>query len=87
MTFAIEFTKSAKKDMAALGRDVLRQVDKKILALALNPRPRGTEKLKGADNLWRIRVGDYRVIYSVEEGRLLVLVIRIAHRREVYRGY
>ena len=54
--------------------------------LADNPRPRGVEKLEGRENRYRIRVGDYRVIYEIHDEVLLVLVVRIGHRREVYRG-
>jgi len=60
-------------------------VARKIDALADNPRPSGAEKLKGAKDLWRIRSGNYRIIYTIQDEALLVLVIRIGHRREVYR--
>jgi hypothetical protein len=55
-------------------------------ALGDNPRPPGCVKLAGADDLWRIRVGQYRVVYAIREAELLVLVARVAHRRDVYRG-
>jgi len=61
-------------------------VARKIDALSGDPRPPGVEKLRGAENLWRVRVGDYRIIYTVRDEVVLVLVIRIGHRREVYRG-
>ncbi|WP_370452586.1 type II toxin-antitoxin system RelE/ParE family toxin [Corallococcus sp. CA054B] len=57
---------------------------KRIDALATEPRPVGAEKLKGSDYL-RIRIGDYRVIYQVEDGRLVVLIVELGHRREIYR--
>jgi mRNA interferase RelE/StbE len=57
----------------------------RIDGLANNPRPRDSEKLQGAEDLYRIRSGDYRIIYQIAEARLLVLVVRIGHRREVYR--
>ena len=53
--------------------------------LAQNPRPAGCAKLVGTANDWRIRVGDYRIIYEIHDTRLIVLVVRVAHRREVYR--
>jgi mRNA interferase RelE/StbE len=56
-----------------------------IDALAVNPRPPGCVKLAGEEIVWRVRVGSYRILYEIHEGRLVVLVIRIAHRREVYR--
>ena len=56
-----------------------------ILALAENPRPPGCLKLSGEESLWRIRVGDYRVVYQVQDAVLLVLVVKLGHRREIYR--
>ncbi len=55
-----------------------------IRALAHDPRPSGVTKLRGED-LWRIRVGDYRVVYAIEDQRLVVTIVRVGHRREVYR--
>ena len=77
---------AAVRDLGALERRNLVRVARRIDGLADNPRPPGVEKLKGAEGLWRVRVGDYRVIYTVRDEVLLVLVIRIGHRREVYRG-
>lgn len=56
----------------------------RVEALAQTPRPLGCKKLKGGDNVWRIRVGDYRVVYEVDDKARTVDVMRIAHRREVY---
>jgi mRNA interferase RelE/StbE len=85
MAYRIVMTAEARRNMLVLPRDVARRVDACILALAQTPRPPRTRKLKGAADLWRVRVGDYRVIYQVEDDRLLIVVIRIRHRREVYR--
>mgnify|MGYP001580816136 FL=1 len=54
-------------------------------ALAATPRPKGVKKLTGTDDLYRIRVGDYRIVYQIHDDRLIVLVVRIGHRRDVYR--
>ena len=54
--------------------------------LVANPRPLGCVKLKGEEDLWRIRVGDYRVVYTIEDNELIVLVVRVAHRKDVYQG-
>ena len=54
-------------------------------ALAANPRPKGVKKLSGPDDLYRIRVGDYRIVYQIHDDRLIVLVVRIGHRKDVYR--
>jgi mRNA interferase RelE/StbE len=60
------------------------RVARKIDALAQEPRPRGVERLKGEENLWRVRAGDFRIIYTIRDEVLLVLVVRVGHRREVY---
>lgn len=65
---------------------VSRRVLTAIQRLADDPRPAGVKALVGAPGLLRLRVGDYRVVYSVEDGRLLIVVVHLAHRREVYRG-
>lgn len=66
---------------ARLKRRVVDAID----TLAANPRPPGCTKLAGEEIVWRVRVGSYRILYEIHEGRLMVLVIRIAHRREAYR--
>lgn len=53
-------------------------------AMAANPRPSGVVKMQGADNLWRIRVGDYRVVYEIHDARVLILVLNIGHRKDIY---
>jgi mRNA interferase RelE/StbE len=77
---------AAERDLGALERRDRVRVARKIDALADNPRPPGVEKLRGGEDLWRVRVGDYRVIYAIRDEILVLLVIRIGHRREVYRG-
>ena len=85
MTYRVEVTPAARRDLAKLPQDVLRRVDAHILALAENPYPPGAKRLQGDEGFFRIRVGDYRVIYMVERGRLVILIVRVRHRREVYR--
>jgi mRNA interferase RelE/StbE len=84
--YAIALKPSAVKDLAALDARILRQIARRIDSLARDPRPGGAKKLEGADDLYRIRSGDYRVIYRIEDARILVLVLRVGHRRDVYRG-
>lgn len=84
-TYEIELTPAARRSLKSLPRSVVKRVDAKILALGQNPRPQGAKKLRDQDNLLRVRVGDYRILYRVEDDRLLVLVVRISHRREIYR--
>ena len=84
MRYSIEFVPSARRALARLPLQMRKRIQVAIDDLADNPFPPGVKKLQGEDG-YRIRVGDYRVIYEVEQGRLTVLVIRIGHRREVYR--
>ncbi|TAM60824.1 type II toxin-antitoxin system RelE/ParE family toxin [bacterium] len=85
MTYRIEFTRAARKTLLDLGTADQRRIARVIDALASNPRPRGHQKLEGGGSMLRIRVGSYRVIYDIDDDTLLVLVLKIGHRREVYR--
>ena len=86
-TYEIQITPTAVKQLATLPAKIRQQVDRKILALAREPRPNQAKPLQGkTENLFRLRVGDYRIVYQVEDIRLVILVIRIGHRREVYRN-
>ncbi len=76
---------SADKAIRRLPVQVQRRIVAAIDALASEPRPAGAVKLQGADEFWRIRVGQYRVIYAIHDDALVVLVVRIAHRKDVYR--
>ena len=86
MTYAIYYRASVKREMRHLDGDIVRRVDAAILALSDNPRPPGCVKLSGLADLWRIRVGDYRVVYEIRDRQLIVLIVGVAHRREVYRN-
>jgi len=81
--YSIEFAPTALRDLESLPRDARKRIGKKIDALAGNPRPSGAVAIKGGEGLLRLRVGTYRVIYKVEDDRLVVLVIRIGHVRPV----
>jgi mRNA interferase RelE/StbE len=81
---AVEFLPSAARALARLDRAVQRRIGRRIDALASDPRA-GAVKLRGADDVWRVRVGDYRILYLIEDERLVVVIVRIAHRREAYR--
>lgn len=85
--FTIHIKSSAQKELDALEIRLFQRIDAKILALADNPRPPGCKKLQGSRDLWRIRVGDYRVVYRIEETATKALtIVRIAHRREAYES-
>jgi mRNA interferase RelE/StbE len=71
--------------MRKMPRDILRRIDAAMIALARNPRPPGTKKLRAQDDRYRIRVGDYRVIYEVDDAQLLILIVDVGHRKDVYR--
>lgn len=86
MAYRIEFKPSAGKALAALPKPTQKRLLGRIEGLKDNPTPEGSKKLKGLEDLYRIRIGDYRVVYEVQGDVLLVLVVRIGHRRDVYRG-
>lgn len=85
MIFRIELTKAAERDLTAVSKPMLKRLDACILGLADDPLPPGVKKLKNSDGLYRVRVSDYRIIYRIEQEILTVLVVKIGHRREVYR--
>ena len=83
--YTIEFAPRAAKELRDLERPDQVRVAAKIDSLAQNPRPHGVEKLSGEEDLYRVRVGNYRIIYKIQDARLVVLVVKIGHRRDVYR--
>ena len=82
--YSLEIKQSAQKELDALDDALFTRIDRKILALADNPRPAGCKKLKGYKDQWRVRVGDWRVLYMIDDVAKLVSITRVAHRREVY---
>jgi mRNA interferase RelE/StbE len=82
--YSVEVKPRARKDLEALPDHVLARVVQKIESLGRTPRPTGCRKLKGYKDEWRVRVGDWRVVYIVEDAAKLISITRIAHRREVY---
>jgi len=85
MPYVLEFTASAVREFRALDPQLQRRISNKINALCGNPFPSGSKKLKGQAEHFRIRVGDYRVVYRIDGMRVVIVVVRIGHRREVYR--
>lgn len=83
--YTILFARSARKELQALDRTVANRVIRRIEGLAATPRPAGCIKLEGSVNLWRIRIRDWRVIYSVDDGKRVVDISAIRHRRDAYR--
>ena len=85
MPYSIRFTPRALRDFAAFDRATQQRLQRRIDRLAKNPYPAGGKKLQADEPIYRIRVADYRVIYQVEAQDVLVVVVKIGHRREVYR--
>ena len=83
--YRIEFLPSAARTLEKTPIAVRRRLARAIDALGVEPRPRGSQKLRGAEEVWRLRVGDHRILYQVRDDVLLILVVKIGHRREVYR--
>ncbi|MBI3128420.1 MAG: type II toxin-antitoxin system RelE/ParE family toxin [Candidatus Tectomicrobia bacterium] len=84
--YRVELAESAKRDLKKVSPQTKEDILTAIEELAEEPRPVGCKKVRGAD-AYRIRVGAYRVIYQIFDVRLLILVVRVGHRREVYRGF
>jgi len=85
MPYTIQIKASALKALGKLPRADRARLRNRIEALASEPQPPGAVKLSGREDFWRIRAGDYRVVYAVLKRALVVLVVRIGHRRDVYR--
>jgi mRNA interferase RelE/StbE len=83
-SYAIDTKPSARRELENLSDSLIARLVPKIEGLAANPRPSGCRKLRGYKDLWRIRVGHYRVVYIIDDDRKVVSVTRIAHRRDVY---
>jgi mRNA interferase RelE/StbE len=83
--YKIVFARSARKELQALSIDIAVRILEKIELLASNPRPSGCKKLQGHSSLWRIRVGEYRVIYSIYDDNRIIDISVIRHRSEAYR--
>jgi mRNA interferase RelE/StbE len=86
VAFSVVLKPAAVRDLRKLPEDIRRRVAVRIDALVGDPRPHGAEALQGEAGLYRIRMGDYRIIYQVQDKALLVVVVRARHRREIYRG-
>ena len=83
--YEVLLEKQAERDLRGLQPDLFNRVIPEIRALAENPRPPGCRKLKGSSGDWRIRVGDHRVLYEIDNRLRVVGVLRIRHRKEAYR--
>ena len=84
MTYRVEVAAAAVRQLRKLDRPAQRRVQAAIELLAVEPRPSGAKKLVGGDGDWRVRTGDYRIVYEIHDSVLLVLVVAVGHRREIY---
>jgi mRNA interferase RelE/StbE len=83
--YAVVFARSARQELEVLDTSLINRIFPKIEALSKHPRPKGSIKLQGKKNLWRIRIGDYRIVYAIYDEKYLVDIIAVRHRSKVYR--
>ncbi len=83
--YRVYLERAAERDLKRLSSEEFDRIISNIRALAENPRPAGCRKIVGSKNDWRIRVGEYRIIYEVDDEKKAVMVMRVRHRREAYR--
>ena len=84
-SYELVFRRSVAKDLRAFPKQDVKRIMQRIRSLALDPRPVGCEKLSGQER-YRVRQGVYRIIYEITDARLLVLVVKVGHRSDVYRN-
>ena len=85
MSYRVTITATAVKERKRIDAAVRNRIDQALIALHTEPRPSGVKKLSGRHLDWRVRVGDYRILYEIDDDQQLITVWRIAHRHEVYK--
>lgn len=85
MAYAVHMRSTAERERRRLQGHIRQRINRHLLQLESEPRPSGVEKLVGRPNSWRIRVGDYRILYEIDDTNQRVIIYRIAHRRDVYQ--
>ena len=86
MSYRVVLERQAEKELRSLPSQALRRIDKRLITLSKEPYPRGSLKLKGKESQgWRIKAGDYRILYTVDKTQKVIKVYRIKHRRAAYR--
>ncbi len=85
MSYQVSLRPGAERQRRKLDAQIRQRVNEALLALEDTPRPLGVVKLRGSDREWRIRIGDYRIIYEIDDDGNQVIILRITHRREAYR--
>jgi len=86
MAYELLIERHAERDIKKLERSLFMQVTTAIKGLADNPYPKNSKKIKGSQNDWRLRIGDYRVLYEIDNKTKIIKIMRIKHRREAYRS-
>ncbi len=84
--YSIKWKSSARKEIKKLPKDIIIKIINTVDKLTVNPFPTGSRKLTGTQHTYRLRVGNYRIVYSVESDNLVILIIRIRHRKDVYKN-
>ena len=84
-TYRIEWKASALKELKHLDRKIVARVISAVDSLSANPFPSGVRKLQGADKTYRVRAGEYRIIYEVIHERIVIVIVRVRHRKDVYK--
>lgn len=85
MKYTVHLTRPAQKTLDALEGYTFDRIVRALRGLVFDPRPPGVAKLAGEENQWRVRVGDWRIVYAVFDHELVVLILKLGHRREIYR--
>ncbi len=85
MAYRVDYAPPVSRDLSRLPRAVLERVDQQLIALGETPRPHGAKKLTDRDNLWSLRVSDYRILYAIDDQARVVTIARVGHRSDVYR--
>lgn len=83
--YRLQIKRAAEADLRRLPGPVFERINERILALRGEPRPAGVRKLQGREEGWRVRVGDYRIVYQIDDAGRLITIVRVRHRRDVYR--
>jgi mRNA interferase RelE/StbE len=85
VVYQVEIAPAAQRQIRKLTTDVQQKIIQRLEALAVDPYPAGVVKMRGEQSLYRVRLGDYRIIYEIQDEELLILVLKVGHRRDVYK--
>lgn len=85
--YVLRYKKSVDKDLRKLSQAIRTEIVRRVQSLATDPHPLQAAKLRGSKDLYRLRYADYRIIYQIKDRQLIVLVIKVGHRREIYRNF